>query len=478
MAENLDKILYIDDEENNLLLFELNFNELYNVFTTTSTKKAREYLKSENIKVVVCDLRMPEEMGLDFIRSVSPEYPDINFIVLTAFSDVETVLKALNNGNISRYHLKPWDANEINLSISNAILNYNLKTENKKLFKQLQEKNKGLENALTQLKERELQFYNIFHFSSDGILIFDTDGKILLTNPVVKDFIKNSGRDVSNVKDLLKGPNLMQFNSRVNAITKKPTSTVEYEIPFLSGEIKYIEANSTIIEFRQNKVYLSFIRDITERKQMENRILNEVIQAEERERNRLASDLHDGLGPVLSTLKMYIEWLSDKTRTGNVDQILELSAQSIHEAISQLRTISHNISPHILDKFGLVPAIQSQVDMLKATSQIDFRIYSDLKDRLPHLIEMALFRIIKECLNNTVKHSGANKVFIDIIKDNNILNINYTDDGSGFDAEKVFAQNKGMGLYNIKNRIKSLQGDVDIISEPGKGTHVKITINF
>ena len=226
------------------------------------------------------------------------------------------------------------------------------------------------------------------------------------------------------------------------------------------------------------KAVLSILRDITERKQMANNILKAIMHGEEQERNRLASDLHDGLGPILSTLKMYIEWLSDKSRPENNDQILDLSNKTIQEAIVQLRAISHNLSPHILERFGLIPALQSHIEMLKSVSSITFYLNSDLKERLTADTETTVYRVVKECITNTVKYANAHTVYIIISKELNKLKIAYTDDGRGFDLDKIMRENKGMGLYNIKNRICSIGGTVEIVTAPDKGLNITMEIKL
>jgi signal transduction histidine kinase len=244
------------------------------------------------------------------------------------------------------------------------------------------------------------------------------------------------------------------------------------------GEPRFIEANSTTINYYGEKVVLSMLRDITERKQMAQSILSEVVQAEDRERKRLATDLHDGLGPTLSTLNMYIEWLADKERKEDSEEILRLSRQTIKEAITQLRSISYNLSPHLLEKFGLNAAVQSLVDAMNEKGEIDFRFQSNISERLPKKCESALFWVIKECVNNTQKHSKAKESFISLYVKNELLYFDYADNGVGFDYDAVKKNSKGMGLYNIQNRIQSVGGESEIISETGKGIKIKANIRI
>jgi PAS domain S-box-containing protein len=473
-----DTILYVDDEEINLELFNVTFSDKFNLLIASSTKEARQLLAENEVKVVISDLRMPEESGIEFIRNISPLYPDAFYIILTAYLDVNSTMQALNLGEVYRYLLKPWNVTEIVTTLTSAIQSYDLKKENKQLVSQLQDKNKELEKTLVLLKEREQQFYNIFYYSTDAIAIFRTTGEVLLANPAYQELVKIGSNESFNVKSQLSEKSLEQFDSRMAQLMNSSASvSVEYEINIGRSESRIVEASSAMLEYSGERVVLSILRDITERKQMANNILKAVMHGEEQERNRLASDLHDGLGPILSTLKMYIEWLSDKKRETNNDQILELSNKTIQEAIVQLRAISHNLSPHILERFGLIPALQSHIEVLKSVSSIGFYLNSDLKERLHADIETTLYRVIKECITNTVKHSQAQTVYIIISKEPNKLKVAYTDDGRGFDMEAIKA-NKGMGLYNIRNRIYSIGGTSEITSAPGKGINVSIEIKL
>lgn len=458
-----DNILYIDDEVNNLTLFQLSFEKEFNIITTESTQEARKLLSDQKIKVVVSDLRMPIESGIDFIQSVSPQYPDVYFIILTAYLDIDAALKAINQGNTFRYLLKPWDKNQIRTVLLDAIESYNLKIENRKL------------NAL--ILEREKQFYSIFYYSIDGILIFNENGQILQINPALKKILEiKEEKEPFNLKEIFKDIDAETIEAKLISTFKQSSIPFEILLQLTPYNEKFIEIHSGIIKYAEKPAVISIIRDITDRRLSERKVFNSVLQAEERERNRLASDLHDGIGPILSTCKMYIEWLSDKKREGNSIQILEMALKGIDETIQQIRNISHNLSPHLLDKFGLATGIQSHIDLLKQTSGIEFNLNSNLKRRPHRLVELTLYRALNECINNTIKHANAREVYIVIAEKDNLLNVIYSDNGTGFNIEEIINKSHGIGLYNIRNRIESLGGKVDILSAPKMGTSIKMEI--
>jgi PAS domain S-box-containing protein len=458
-----DKVLYIDDEQTNLDLFQVLFMKDFEVITTLSTQEARTILAANEIKVVVTDLKMPDENGLEFIQSVSPHFPHTYYIILTAFLDVEAAMQAINQGNTYKYILKPWDSNQIRLTLKEAIKAYDLSNENRGL--------------IARIATRDRQLNSVFIHSSDGIVIFDSEKHILLANPAFATIMDIDIDEPHFLDDAFNVDGFPEFLGLIRRLFDRTLPEGEFLFE-LDNNGKYVEINTSLIDYNDSVAAISIVRDITERRLGARRIFNSVIEAEERERNRLARDLHDGIGPVLSTVKMYIEWLSDKSRSGNPEQILELANSSINEAIQQVRHISHNLSPHILDKFGLITGLQSHIDSLKQTTDIEFNLNSNLKLRPNKPIELTVYRALKECINNTVKYAGATNVYIVVLQDDGKLSVTYSDNGCGFDMAKVAAQNNGIGLYNIRNRIESLGGKVDILSAPNMGTRIKMEIKL
>jgi len=156
--------------------------------------------------------------------------------------------------------------------------------------------------------------------------------------------------------------------------------------------------------------------------------------------------------------------------------ILNLSKTSVSEAITSLKNISNNLSPHMLEKFGLISAITSFIEPLKKLSRINFIIESNLSLRLPAIVEISLYRIINECINNSLKHSNSNEISIVLNIFGNHLNLIYKDNGKGFDVKTAMETQPGMGLHNIQNRITTLGGKVNIQSVKNIGTEISADI--
>lgn len=231
--------------------------------------------------------------------------------------------------------------------------------------------------------------------------------------------------------------------------------------------------------FMIQKIFKYMKRVEDSRRLTEKMFLNTIIQTEEKERKRFAKDLHDGLGPLLSTVKMSVSSLAHMKQDAISREIVENTELVINEAIKSLKEISDNLSPHILNNFGLVRALNNFSNKINVARTIKINLESDLKDeRFDNNVEVVLYRVICELINNTIKHAKAKKIDLSLTKQGEYLSIIYKDDGKGFDVNKLIDQpsGTGMGFSNIYSRINSLKGEINIESEHKKGTFVTIKV--
>ncbi len=145
MEQVKPKILFVDDEAQNLLAFKSAFRRTYQIHTAESAKLGIQILRQEDIQVIITDQRMPEMTGTEFLTSILVEFPEPMRIILTGYSDVEAVIQAINQGEVYRYLTKPWNKEELKITIDNALQTYQLRKENQVLVAQLQEANTALE---------------------------------------------------------------------------------------------------------------------------------------------------------------------------------------------------------------------------------------------------------------------------------------------------------------------------------------------
>ncbi|MBN2598491.1 MAG: sensor histidine kinase [Marinifilaceae bacterium] len=212
-----------------------------------------------------------------------------------------------------------------------------------------------------------------------------------------------------------------------------------------------------------------------ERKENEAKVLSAVIKTEEQERYRFAKELHDGLGPILSAVKMTNSAINKSVENPNNQQIIHKTDQAINEAIITVKEISNKLSPHILERYGLEKAIKTFIGGIQLTDQ--YRIQLNIQlcgKRFDYNVELILYRIIGELFNNTIKHASASKIDLSLLTYHRKLELMYSDNGIGFSTEPKPV--KGMGLSNIHTRVKSLDGTIEINSRKNEGVYLKIEI--
>jgi two-component system NarL family sensor kinase len=216
------------------------------------------------------------------------------------------------------------------------------------------------------------------------------------------------------------------------------------------------------------------ISDVNKSRKNGIELTNALILGEETERKRIASNLHDGLGQYLSGLRMHLQVLKGDIDDQHYNKLVFL----IDTAIKEYRSVSHDLIPPNLKMDGLEEAIRLACNKLNS-KLIKINFKSNLKHtKIPEGIEMELYRITQELINNSLKHANAKKIEIKLtINKQNVLSIEFEDDGDGFDVEKTLNKlETGIGLKNILSRIHFLKGTIKINSKLGKGTHININI--
>ncbi len=203
-------------------------------------------------------------------------------------------------------------------------------------------------------------------------------------------------------------------------------------------------------------------------------LLKTVVQVEENERKRFACELHDGLGPLLSSIKMSFSAISADIHDADIRSNLD---QAISEAIVTVREVSNNLSPHILNNFGIDRAVRNFISKMTMPSnfKIDYNIMIGEK-RYASTKEIVLYRVFCELFNNTLRHAEAKSVYFQIKEEDGMLCLYYFDDGIGFDPNNLPNNLKGgNGYYNIISRVSSLKGTSLFCKEEG-GMRVDIKI--
>jgi signal transduction histidine kinase len=224
------------------------------------------------------------------------------------------------------------------------------------------------------------------------------------------------------------------------------------------------------------ELFYSLKRAEADRQRTEKRVLNAIINTEENERKRFAKDLHDGLGPILSTAKMSVSALNERIRDPSGMVILNNTNHLVNEAIATIKDISNNLSPHVLSNFGLSSAIGAFTTKINQTKAVEIIFKSNMENiRLENEKEVVIYRAVCELINNSILHSGASRIEIELNKHEKFVTLQFNDNGRGFDTNALMNEDtKGMGLSNIETRVKTVEGVFVIESNPGNGTSALI----
>jgi signal transduction histidine kinase len=208
----------------------------------------------------------------------------------------------------------------------------------------------------------------------------------------------------------------------------------------------------------------------------QNELFNAVSVAQEQERKRIAQDLHDSLGSVLSAARLKLGALKDSYPGIAARAHFTSSMQLLDEASSELRNISYNIMPATLSKLGLVPALKNLCENISSAGELKVTFITCDLERIAEQSELSIYRIVLELINNVVKHSGANRAAVQLIRYPGYINITVEDNGKGFDPDKVKGERTGIGLASVYARVEYMKGRIDIDSAPGKGATIFIEI--
>lgn len=275
----------------------------------------------------------------------------------------------------------------------------------------------------------------------------------------------------------------------------KPSSLREYRIVDLNGEFKDVEAKATLVQYEGTTCNLVIFRDTTERKRQQNELLklNERLrsmQARQMQLSRsllitgerrnafLAMELHDRIGQPLSSLKMNLERTLLKSHTLSPEERLAIEecVDSLKQSIFDLKRMSSELLPSIIANLGLIPSLKSLRDKVANQSSLKVHVFTNgVAGRYRDDIEIAVYRVAQEGLNNAVKHAGAENCFINLLDDGRALSLSVEDDGRGFDAASkslACGDTFSLGLHIMRERIEQLGGEFSIDSTPGSGTGI------
>ncbi len=431
-------------------------------------------LKSFAPDIVLSDFTLPEFDALQALRLLQEHRYDIPFILVTGTRSEEVAVECLREG------------------ADDYILKASLKRLPSSILNVLKKKEAEREKARAEaaLRRNEELFRLITENSRDLISLHDLDGRILYASPSFKTSLGYAPEELTGTDAFaLVHPEDREAlrNTWLQALEMKEGRTAEYRTRHRNGQWRIFESvgNWIFSEDGQSQRTVVVSRDITRRKQAE-QTLHElprlIREAQETERRRVARELHDSVNQILSSVKFRIQSVEEKLQEREESAWREtLKAKALLEkAIEEVRRISRNLRPSELDDLGLPAAVRSLCAEFEERTGIKVNLtFSKLPEDFRDDLELNIYRILQEALNNVEKHSQAKQVDLSLGKKGALLCVRIRDNGCGFEMNKT--QTKGtrkptMGLVDMQERTTFVSGAWLLKSTPSQGTEIEIRI--
>lgn len=333
------------------------------------------------------------------------------------------------------------------------------------------------------LKQSEREYRELFQHANDAVIIFDLNSELIvevneqslaLYGYSVREFLNLRLRDISEGFD---------FDEFINVLNKNSRNRCEATQLTRDGKRIIVDIHATLVKYKGVDSVLCINRDLTLKKETEEELSLErrrrftaLIDGQEMERKRLSRELHDGLGQLLTASLIYLKQLNNAVTGEKALDLVKKTREIIEDTVVEVRSISHNLMPAVLSDFGLETALKNMVSSIKedAKRRVRFVKKGELV-RLNSDIEIGLYRIAQEALNNSVKYSGAKNISVNLsVSTKNELRLTVTDDGVGFETVNGGTGGPGNGIYNMKQRASIINCEIEISSSKDKGTRVVV----
>ena len=480
----------------------------YRVIGRVSTgEQAIETVRRELPDLILMDVRLAGRLdGIETAERLRAEFPiSIPILFLTAHSDEDTLKRASLTGPLG-YMLKPFDDRELHTQIQVALYKSQVETEKQRAAELLREKDERLQLAM--------QVAGLGAWETDlGTGHYHWDERI----PAL---LGLSREDAAALADRWSDFIHPDDQARVLQAFKKACERNEpfdsqFRVIHADGSVRWFASRGEVVPIHRTKRMVGIAQDITERKQAEaelrrwkdelewrvqertqalvasqtklRALATELNLAEQRERKRLAAELHDHLAQllVLARIKLSQLRLTDNpVPESKSDELLREMDQTLSESVSYTRTLVADLSPPILHEFGLSAALKWLVQSMQHQHQLPVTFRPPAEDRLdlPEDKAVLIFQSVRELLINAAKHAHCKQALVESKISSDTLHIEVRDDGVGFDPTSTRFSPKGsplsshFGLFSIRERMEALGGTFTIASQPGSGTLATLTL--
>ncbi|SHF59675.1 PAS domain S-box-containing protein [Mariniphaga anaerophila] len=501
----MKKILAIDDNEINLVLLNQIIKLYYSDYVflqATSGKEGIDIAVKEKPEIVLLDILMPEMDGYEVCarlknNTVTQHIP-ILMISALGQNPIERT-KGLNAG-ADAFISKPFSQDELRAQID-VVLRI------KKAEDLLRKRNESLEVLIKDQTTKYLQSEERYLQISEHALEFywevDSKGIFSYVSPVIEKILGQKPDDIIEKIDYKTLFQLKSDKEKVSAIEESfhnQSGFNDYEIELeANGKDKlWLSVSGFSIFNKKDEFYgvRGVCYDITTRKQAEialkkslkkiknyqkklKKLNTELTLVEEKERRRIAENLHDSLGQTLSLAFIKLSSIANEELPPQAEKVFNEISGLLNKAISESRTLTYDLSPPILYELGLVPAFKWKLEEVEDKQGLKtVLIGEDQKIEIKKEYNIFLYRIVTELLNNVIKHSQADLVELEIKKEKKYYYITVRDNGVGFKKQlnKKASLEGGFGLLSITERLDSIKGHLEIDSAIGKGTSATVII--
>lgn len=357
--------------------------------------------------------------------------------------------------------------------------------------------------AEKELMKSKLWLQSIFNAIEEVVFVVSPDRKVMDGNAAIEKILGYSREElIGRSTEIIHADNehYREFFKKITPkLKEKDPANLEFELKRKNGEVFPTEHTVSVIRDETGKAIasVSVIRDISERKKAEQALIlsrdkllteteerkllsGKIIDLFEEDRNKIAMELHDHIGQILTSLKMNLEMIDDRMLVRDAEAMsnVESAKDKVHHLLQSVKKIAHGLKSSTLDQLGLVPSLREFFAEIEKDTNLKVHFFSrNMPKRFDPDKELGLFRIVQESLNNIVKHASAKNVHVNLIKKGEKIALSVEDDGTGFDYEKSIKKNKNkMGILIMNERLKRLGGNLSIESGKGKGTLVLLEV--
>jgi len=466
------KVLAVDDDPQNLfLLKQILKSQPYQLLEASSGKEALEKVNKELPDLILLDIMMPDMNGLEVCKLLkeNPLTRHLPIMFITALRDIQEMVKGFDAGAID-YITKPFNKQELTVRVKTHL-------ELKRSSDIISEQNIQLKQEIDQRRQTEEKFKALSQAAFEAVLFIKNNRIIEVNDATLQVFLHDTGHIIDKPVTLLvpvEGIKPLKKILQSDSYGPWEMEFIRQDESHFYGQVKHQR-----FIYRNEQINVLAISDITRLKELENEVRNAIVDTEERERKRFAMDVHDGLGALLSTLKIYVNLLQKEDKTPTEKEFLFNEIKTnIGEAVIAAKRIANNLMPSTLNDYGLLPALEVFSQSVMRSGAVVIHLSGDRNiQRLGKNTEINIYRICTELINNTLKHAGAEKIYLELKTGKHKLELNYHDDGMGFDFAEALNNNpESHGLKNLLTRIQFLNGKLLPAKKQGAGAFFRLEI--